>query len=201
MVGGAMSVIHFATHPPGETSEFVRQAIWVPTHVLGYIGFMIVVLGSVGWYSNYSSKLGRMGLLGFLLFFFGAATVGGGLLWGGAVFQSLLVETNPSVHDSIVTSVNGGIVILVLSSLAFLLGYLIFTSTIVRARVPPRWGIWLLVVSTLGILLLLGGTAISSSVATTGPVLAGEVLTFGSIVGWGYALNLAQKDSGTSQNP
>ena len=117
-----MSVIHFATHPPGETSEFVRQAIWVPTHVLGYIGFMIVVLGSVGWYSNYSSKLGRMGLLGFLLFFFGAATVGGGLLWGGAVFQSLLVETNPSVHDSIVTSDNGGIVVLVLSSLAFLLG-------------------------------------------------------------------------------
>ncbi len=201
MVGGAMSVIHIATHPPGETSEFVRQAVWVPTHILGYIGFMIVLLGSVGWYSNYSSKLGRIGLLGFLLFFFGAATVGGGLLWGGGISQPLLVATDPSVNDSLSTSFNAGTVALVLSSLAFLLGYLIFTSTMVRARTPPRWGIWLLVVSILGTLLLLGGAATSSSVAPTGLVLAGGVLTFGSVVGWGYALDLEQKDSGTSPNP
>src|SRR5437867_4644071 len=57
---------------------------------------------------------------------------------GGAIVQPLLVATNPSVNDSLSTSFNAGTVALVLSSLAFLLGYLIFTSTMVRARVPPR---------------------------------------------------------------
>jgi hypothetical protein len=120
---------------------------------------------------------------------------------GGALFQPLLVQIDPSAHDSIVTSPNGGAAALALSSLAFLLGYLIFTSTIVRARVSLRWGIWLLAVSILGTLLLLGGGAISSSIAPTGLVLAGLVLIFASVVGWGYALNLEQKESGRSPNP
>jgi len=51
---------------------------------------MLILLGSAGFYSQYSSKLGRLGSVGFLLAFIGGANRPGELLVVGTVIGPLI---------------------------------------------------------------------------------------------------------------
>src|SRR6266700_906947 len=57
----------------------------VPAHIFEFAGWMTILLGLVGWYSRFSASLGRLGTLGFLLFFFTGATGGAYALWSDAL--------------------------------------------------------------------------------------------------------------------
>src|SRR5204862_3464401 len=85
-----MIVVASIIHPQGSTSQFVLQSLWVPAHIFEYAGWTTILLGLVGWYSRFSASLGRLGTLGFLLFFLAlaagvdshcGATSSSGLTW------------------------------------------------------------------------------------------------------------------------
>src|SRR5947208_14881787 len=80
MLGGLLLAIHYLTHPLGETPQFIRSAIWAPAHSIGAVAWLLILLGSAGFYSQHSGNLGRVGLARCLLAFIGGATRLGDLL-------------------------------------------------------------------------------------------------------------------------
>src|SRR5437879_11998011 len=80
MLGGLLLAIHYLTHPLGETPPFILASVWVPVHFIGAVAWVLVLLGSAGFDSQYSGKLGRLGSLGCLLAFIGGPSRPGELL-------------------------------------------------------------------------------------------------------------------------
>jgi hypothetical protein len=181
LLGGTLIVIASIIHPQGGTSQFLQQPLWVPAHLLEYVAFMSVLLGLVGWYSRFSTNLGKLGTLGFLISFFGTATGGGLSLVSEALLRPYFAANSPMLQDALGS--NGGfIAAFLITILAVFIGYLMFSVAVVRARVLPSWGIWLVVILVIGI-----GSLFGAGVAYfTG--LIGEGLLGLSIAGWGYAI-------------
>jgi len=176
-----MEVVASIIHPQGTTSQFVLQSLWVPVHVIEYVAWMIILLGLVGWYSRFSASLGRLGTLGFLLFFFGTATGGGYALVSQALLEPYIAANSPSLEDALSTN-NGYIATFLMISLTFFVGYLLFSVAVVRARVLPRWGVWLIVLQIIGL-----GAISGLAIAFTAALISTALVAL-SIAGWGYAI-------------
>src|SRR5260370_14488150 len=73
MLGGLLLAIHYLTHPLGETPPFILTSVWVPVHFIGSVAWVLILLGSAAFYSQYFCKLGHLGLSCFLLAFLGGA--------------------------------------------------------------------------------------------------------------------------------
>src|SRR2546428_13275285 len=89
MLGGLLLAIHYLTHPLGETPQFIRSAIWAPAHFIGAVAWVLILLGSAGFYSQYYGKLGRFGSAGFPLAFIRGANRPGGFLVCGTSTRPL----------------------------------------------------------------------------------------------------------------
>ncbi len=181
LLGGALYVVASIIHPQGGTSQFVLQSLWVPAHIFEYAGVMTILLGLVGWYSRFSTSLGRLGTLGFLLFFFAGATGGGYPLWSDVLLGPYMAANSPSLYDALYTN-NGFIATFLIVFFALVAGYLVFSVAVVRARVLPRWSSWLIVLQIIGFASFFG------VVIAFAAVLVFEALFGLSIAGWGYAI-------------
>ena len=176
-----MVVLASVIHPQGSTSQFVQQSLWVPAHLIEYVAFMIILLGLVGWYSRFSTSLGRLGTLGFLVSFFATASGGGLSLISEALLRPYLAANSPSLDDALFTNA-GFIAATLIIIFAFFAGYLVFSVSVVRARVLPRWGFWLIVLQIIGLASVFGYTIAYAA------ALVFEALLGVSIAGWGYAI-------------
>src|SRR6266568_2378910 len=132
-------------------------------------------------YSHFSTSLGRLGTFGFLLFFLALATGVGFPLWSDLLLGPYMAANSPSLYDALPTN-NGFIATFLIFALALLVGYLVFSVAVVRARVLPRWGFWLIVLQIIGLASIFG-TAIAYAA-----FLVFEGLFGLSIAGWGYAV-------------
>ena len=176
-----MIVVASVIHPQGSTSQFVQQSLWVPAHIFEYAGWTTILLGLVGWYSRFSASLGRLGTLGFLLFFLALATGVGYPLWSDILLGPYMAANSPSLYDALSTN-NGFIAIFLIGFFALVSGYLVFSVAVVRARVLPRWGFWLIVLQIIGLASIFG------SAIAFAAFLVFEGLFGLSIAGWGYAI-------------
>ena len=181
LLGGGMIVVASIIHPQGTTSQFVLQSLWVPAHIFEFAGWTTILLGLVGWYSRFSTSLGRLGTLGFLLFFLALATGVGFPLWSDLLLGPYMAANSPSLYDALSTN-NGFIAIFLIGFFALVSGYLVFSVAVVRARVLPRWGFWLIVLQIIGLASIFG-----SAIAFVA-FLIFEALFGLSIAGWGYAI-------------
>src|SRR5438093_5275274 len=155
VLGGGMLVVASIMHPQGGGSQFVRQSLWVPAHIFEYAGWTTMLLGLVGWYSRFSASLGRLGTLGFLLFFLALATGVGYPLWSDILLGPYMAANSPSLYDALPTN-NGFIATFLIFALALLVGYLLFSVAVVRARVLPRSGRCLMVRQMIGLASVFG---------------------------------------------
>ncbi len=166
MLGGLLLAIHYLTHPLGETPQFIQSAIWAPAHFVGAIAWVLILLGSAGFYSQYSGKLGRLGSAGFLLAFIGGANRPGELLVVGTVIGPLIATQTPSGFGF------------------FLLAIATIRSAIIpRTAIVPRLSLWMIILAVplaLGffVLFIIG-------------TIAGLIFSLG-LIGWGYGLRLNQ---------
>src|SRR5207249_979287 len=126
LLGGGMIVIASIIHPQGTTSQFVQQSLWVPAHIFEYAGWTTILLGLVGWYSRFSASLGRLGTLGFLLFFFADAIGGAYALWSDVLLGPYMAAKSPSLYDALSTN-NGYIATFLIVAFAIVIGYLVFS--------------------------------------------------------------------------
>jgi len=185
MLGGLLLAIHYLTHPLGETPPFILTSAWAPVHFIGAVAWVLILLGSAGFYSQYSGKLGHLGLAGFLLAFIGGANRPGELLVVGTVIGPLIAAQAPSLLDAggylyspLLLTV--GLITVVYGLGFFLLAIATLRSAIVpRTAIVPRLSLWMVIFAVplaLGFFFLF---IIGS--------IAGLLFSLG-LVGWGYGL-------------
>jgi hypothetical protein len=189
MLGGLLLAIHYLTHPLGETPQFILSGIWAPVHFVGAVAWVLILLGSVGFYSQYSNKLGRLGSAGFLLAFVGGANRPGELLVVGTIIGPLIATQAPSLLD-VGGSLHGpllltvGLITVIYGLGFFLLAIATLRSAILpRTAIVPRLSLWMIILSiplALGFFFLF---VIGS--------IAGLLFSLG-LIGWGYGLWLNQ---------
>ena len=194
MIGGLLLAIHYLTHPLGETPQFILSDIWAPVHFVGAVAWVLILLGLVGFYSQYSGKLGHLGSVGFLLAFVGGANRPGELLVVGTVIGPLIAAQAPSLLD-VGGSLYGPLLLTVgLITVIYTLGFLLLAIATVRSAIVPRtalvprlslWMVILAVPLALGFFVLF---VIGS--------IAGLIFSLG-LIGWGYGLWLSQTSTRT----
>ncbi|TMI08279.1 hypothetical protein E6H34_05455 [Candidatus Bathyarchaeota archaeon] len=194
MLGGLLLAIHYLTHPLGETPQFIQSGIWAPAHFVGAVAWVLILLGSVGFYSQYSGKLGRLGLAGFLLAFVGGANRPGELLVVGTVIGPLIAAQAPSLLDP-GGSLYGPLLLTVgLITLTYGLGFFLLAIATLRAAIVPhtaivpRLSLWMVILAV--------PLALGFFVMFVIGSIAGLIFSLG-LTGWGYGLRLNQMSTRT----
>ena len=109
-------------------------------------------------------------------------------MWSQVLLEPYMAANSPSLEDGLSTNI-GYIATFLIISLTFVVGYLVFSVAVVRARVLPRWGLWLIVLQIIGLASLFG-----SAIAFAAFLIFTALLGLG-IAGWGYAILSTQKTS------
>jgi len=189
MLGGLLLAIHYLTHPLGETPQFILNSIWAPVHLIGAVAWVLILLGSAGFYSQYSGKLGRLGSAGFLLAFVGGANRPGELLVVGTIIGPLiaaqapsLLEVGGSLYGPLLLTV--GLITVIYGLGFFLLAIATLRSAILpRSPIFPRLSLWMVIFAV--------PLALGFFIFFVIGSVAGLVFSLG-LIGWGYGLWLNQ---------
>ena len=197
LVGGIAFAVHLITHPPGETAQYAFYPLWVPSHLIGGIASVLILLGLAGLYARQSEEVGIVGLIGFILTFIGFTLSAGALIYLSVVLVPFLaaqgldsfVDPKGPLFTSSAMQLAVG-----LSALSLLLGLLVFAITTLRAKELPRWGAWLIILTIPlgivgGVLVFFIGTSFQGILQT----LLGVLLGLG-LAAWGWAL-WSEKDA------
>ena len=178
-----MLAIHHATHPLGETSQYVPSNLWVFSHSIGYVGWIFSLLGLVGLYFLFIGNMGRVGMAGFVLTVVGGTTFYSGVLWIGAIAQPFLVSNVPALNDSFVSSTSSPALLpLLIGILLFVIGYPIFGFAVYRSKIMKSWTVFPAIMSVIGAVLFIGAAAVYV-LSNIGGLVVGV-----SLATWGYAL-------------
>jgi hypothetical protein len=195
MLGGVLVAVHYFTHPQGETTQYAFYPLWVPSHVIGAIAFLLLALGLMGLYARQARELGTFGLVAVVLTFVGAALTAGSLIFVSATLGPFLAARGLDWVDppsgalyalpafQIAIGVTGG---------ALVVGLLLLAVATLRAHVLPAIGAWLIILTVpLGVvalaLVFLVGTGPLQALGWYGGAGVGAVLGLG-VAAWGWAL-------------
>ncbi len=196
MLGGLLLFLHFVTHSQGETAQFVAMPVWVPSHVLLFIAWMLILLGMVGAYLRQAEEAGALGLAAFLLVFGTGMLAGGGGFWGGAVFQSL----DPHIMDpgGAFFASSGAKLAFAVGEELWLAALLLFAIVSLRARVLPRSGAFLIILTVVLAILALTlfpefGSAPQYYIADLASALLGSGLGIWGNMLWSVGVERAVK--------
>ena len=154
ILAGLLMVLATLVHPSRETPEIILEqelrlvaAHWLSTFFCGFL-----LLGLPGLYAAQSERAGRLGLVSFLMLFFGTLFIAVSHYYG--FIAPVLAAQAPAMLVAIntyppVTTLNGLLIV------GFFPGFILFGIATLRARVLPRQtGILMAIGSPL---LLVGG--------------------------------------------
>jgi hypothetical protein len=191
MLGGILFAVHSFTHPGGETAKYALEPLWVPSHVIGAVAYLLIPLGLMGFYALQSRQIGWFGLVAVVLTFAGAVLAAGASIFISVALVPFLAARGLDWADppsgalyalpafQIATGVSGG---------ALGLGLLLLAFATLRARVLPRVGAWLVLsavpLSVVGVVVVF---VIGTSQQALIQAVLGSVLGLG-VAAWGWAL-------------
>jgi len=181
LLAGVLHVLGALLHPVGEDLASVNSPNWELAHLLYWASVIVLLLGLIGLYTRQMEKTGMFGLVGFLLAFIGTAIVGAFLFFAATIMP--LVAT--MVPEQFAQLTAPPAFALPLFGLTFGLGFILFSISIIRAGILPRWSGWLLLIAIL--LSMAEGSPMDRTLLHM-IVTAGHVLLGLSFVWMGYAL-------------
>lgn len=189
VVGGIVVAAGFSLHPyslypSNSLSQDVASALWVPAHLVLYLGETLVLFGVIGLFARVVEKSGLLVLVGFVLTIVGGITLAGSTLYSDMIAILFLQSQSPSLintYNSYLTSTPPTLLAATLG-LSLFFGYPLFSVGLVRSRVFPGWSAWLVPLAVAGIAFFIigSGTRVFYS--------AGGIMLGLSFTGWGYAL-------------
>ncbi len=169
-VAGALYALAALLHPVGEDLAAITSPNWVPAHQLYWVSIILMHLGLIGLYARQVDKMGRLGLVSFILAFVGTGLAGSILLMAATVIPIIAIKA-PALLDQAVRPPTFAAAVFILS---FGLGYILFGVATMRARVMPRGS---------GLMLIIGvAFFVTAEAAPFGPALSHTILTLGDVV-------------------
>ena len=137
ILAGLLIVLTTLVHPSRETLEIIleQELRLVAGHWLGTFSCGFLLLGLPGLYAAQSERAGRLGLVSFLMVFFG--TLFFAVHNNSGFIAPVLAAQAPAMLDAInayppVAALNG------LGPICFFPGFILFGMATLRARVLPR---------------------------------------------------------------
>jgi hypothetical protein len=125
----------FAIDPDNLMESIKTTPVWI-FQILKLFSFVLLLLGLVGLYARQSVEAGALGLIGFLVAFWGTTMLAGDW-WYEGLAVPWLADVAPQVLEE---SPSGSLLAGGLTGLAlFSLGWVLFGIASFRARVFPRW--------------------------------------------------------------
>jgi hypothetical protein len=191
IIGGILLAVHFFTHPGGELAKYAFEPLWVTSHAIGAVAYLLIPLGLIGLYARQSRQIGWLGLIALVLSFVGLT-----LSAGASLFLSVALVPFLAAHGSDwLDPPNGALYVTTafqiavgISGGALLLGTLLLAVATVRARVLPSLGAWLIIgTAPLAVVALVLVFFIGTTQQGLIQAAVGAVLGLGVAV-WGWAL-------------
>jgi hypothetical protein len=137
VAGGLLLAVATTLHPSRETTATILQAEvrLVAAHVLFTLSSLLILLGLPGLYATASTRMGRLGLVGFLLAFLGTTLVAVSGNFG--FLAPVLAAESPATIDAInlyppVVALNG------VAFAGFVVGFVMFGLAMARIPTLPR---------------------------------------------------------------
>jgi len=140
MVGFALNLTAF------DPSKSVTNN-WVLWGILTLISEMLILLGLIGLYARQTQSAGVLGLIGFLLAFIGQT-----LQLGASYVITFAIPMIAREAPTLLTGATGLDLssplreALLITSVIYSLGWILFALATVSARLLPHWGAWLLII-------------------------------------------------------
>jgi hypothetical protein len=191
MVGGILLAVHLFTHPAGETAKYAFEPLWVPSHVIGGVAYLLIPLGLVGFYARQARQMGWLGTVALVLTFVGSTLSAGASVFFSVALVPFLAGRGLDWADApsgalyalpafqIAIGVSGG---------GLLIGLLLLAVATLRAQVVPSVGAWLVILTVpLGIVVLGLIFVIGTSQQGLLQAVVGAVGGLG-LGAWGWAL-------------
>jgi hypothetical protein len=137
VAGGLLLAVATALHPSRETPATILQAEvrLVAAHVLFTLSSLLVLLGLPGLYGAESVRMGRLGLVGFLLAFMGTTLIAVSGNFG--FLAPVLAAESPATIDAI----NLYLPVVALNGVAFggfVVGFVLFGIAMAKTATLPR---------------------------------------------------------------
>lgn len=137
VAGGLLMAVATALHPSRETTATILEAEvrLVAAHVLFTLSSLLILLGLPGLYGAESIRMGRLGLVGFLLAFMGTTLIAVSGNFG--FIAPVLAAESPATIDAInvyqpVVALNG------VAFAGFVVGFVIFGMAMAKTATLPR---------------------------------------------------------------
>ncbi len=179
ILAGILMIAGFALHPAGEDATFGTDPFWVPAHGLLWLSVTIALLGWIGLYIAQASKAGRLGVAGFVVIILGTSLVSW-IFSSDVTFVPVIAAESPELFQNIFGNIH--LAIGIASVLTWVLGNVLFGSSVIRAKIFPKWaGILLIIGSVVIPIAYLAGfsvkvVALGATIAGTGQIWLGYEL-------------------------
>jgi hypothetical protein len=152
ILAGVLIALANVVHPSSETPEIIldQELRLVAAHWLTTFSFGFLLLGLPGLYVAQSERAGRLGLMSFLMVFFGTLFFAVSNNYG--FIAPVLAAQAPAMLDAI-NAYPPIIALNALLAVGFFLGFIFFGIATLRARVLPRQaGILMIIGSPLNVI-------------------------------------------------
>lgn len=173
-IGAGILVILFLISHSARDPVSVLSTPYTAVHMLGVTSTILTLFGLHGLYALHIEHTGWTALIGFVLACAGTVLRGAVAFFDGFMIP-VLANHAPYLLDNIrhTLFVAGLMVVMFpLTSIAFILGFVLFGVALVRADILPRWGSRLLLYGALP--LGLGPVSAPIIVPTVGAILFGS---------------------------
>jgi hypothetical protein len=148
IAAGILMIAGFALHPAGEDATFGTDPYWVPAHGLLWIAYTLALVGWIGLYIVHASRAGGLGVAGFVIIIIGSSLISW-IFSSDVTFVPVIAAAAPKLFQQIFSK--GHIAVGIVSVLTWVLGNILFGSSVIRAKVFSKWA---------GVLLIIGPVVI-----------------------------------------
>ncbi len=146
------SILSHVLYPsPNTTPQQAMSLPWLLVTLVIVIGLLLFVIGLPGMYLRQAERAGVLGLVGFILVFFGSLLAGAFFTLRVTVFP-LLAQVAPKLLEGEILP-GGMFLLLLVFSLLDMIGAILLGIAIMRAHVFPRLAGVLLIIAGIGMLL------------------------------------------------
>jgi hypothetical protein len=146
-------------------SDFAANAVfsnlWMPSHALLAVSYMLFLFGLIGFYLVQAGKAGRTGSIGFLLTFFGILVLTTQIMVAAWILPVIAAQPNAPKTAFELLDPSGPLPVfswvIFAAYLPAGIGLIMMGIATMRARVLPRWAGLLLIIATVLDFAVLGG--------------------------------------------